>query len=310
MRLSLSTNWCNRRIDDGAAIAELALSLGFEELELGFHTTQAQVAGFEAMLDRIPVGSVHAFCPVPLSAPQGYPELYSLASFDEEARRMARLMIRRNVDFAAEMGADTVVLHAGRVDFGRLFDRIDTQSLRSALKSAGGRTDDAKYRRLFVRASKRRRSRGNRLLDVFATELDSLIPDLQRTGVTLALENMPYYEGFPDDDELMRLLDRFRGAPVAGWFDTGHARVRESHGWERIGFVDPASCARSFYAGMHLNDVTDFDDDHFAPGDGKVDFAALKDFARNVRHVVFEPSQSVTEERLRRGIEHIRTLWQ
>ena len=41
----------------------------------------------------------------------------------------------------------------------------------------------------------------------------------------------------------------------------------------------------------------------------KVDFAALKDFAANVRHVVFEPSQLVEEERLRAGIAHIRSLW-
>ena len=74
MRLSLSTNWCNRRIDDGRAIADKALELGFEELELGFHTNIRQVEGFRARLGQIPVGSVHAFCPVPLSAPQGYPE--------------------------------------------------------------------------------------------------------------------------------------------------------------------------------------------------------------------------------------------
>ena len=71
MRLSLSTNWCNRRIDDGRAIADKALELGFEELELGFHTNIRQVEGFRARLGQIPVGSVHAFCPVPLSAPQG-----------------------------------------------------------------------------------------------------------------------------------------------------------------------------------------------------------------------------------------------
>ena len=91
MKFSLSTNWCNQRLNDGEAIAEKALSLGFEELELGYNTTPEQVPGFRKMLDRIPVGSVHAFCPVPLSAPQGYPELYQLASLDEEARKMAVL---------------------------------------------------------------------------------------------------------------------------------------------------------------------------------------------------------------------------
>ena len=114
MKLSLSTNWCNRRLETGEAIAEKALELGFEELELGFHTTLAQVPGFKKMLSRIPVGSVHAFCPVPLSAPQGYPELYTLASLDEDARGLARFHVKKNIAFAAEMGADTVVLHARR----------------------------------------------------------------------------------------------------------------------------------------------------------------------------------------------------
>ena len=80
MRLSLSTNWCNRRMESGEEIADKAMELGFQELELGYHTTLFQVKGFKARLDQIPVGSIHAFCPVPISAPQGYPELYSLAS--------------------------------------------------------------------------------------------------------------------------------------------------------------------------------------------------------------------------------------
>ena len=89
MKLALSTNWCNRELDDGAAIAEKALSLGFDELELGFHTTPRQVEGFMRMRARIPVGSIHAFCPVPISAPQGHPELYALASFDADQRALA-----------------------------------------------------------------------------------------------------------------------------------------------------------------------------------------------------------------------------
>ena len=39
MKLSLSTNWCNRRIESGEEIADKAMELGFTELELGYHTT-------------------------------------------------------------------------------------------------------------------------------------------------------------------------------------------------------------------------------------------------------------------------------
>ena len=310
MKLSLSTNWCNRRIDDGREIAEKALELGFEELELGFHTTAQQVAGFKAMLGRIPVGSVHAFCPVPLSAPHGYPELYQLATLDDEGRKMAVLQVTRNIDFAAEMGAATVVLHAGRVAFDRIFDRIDSGTLRDVLKENKGDVKSAPYVKLLARASKRRVKRGERLLEAFMKTLSDLAPRLVEKGVTLALENLPYYEGFPAEWELPKIVSEFKGAPIRGWFDTGHDRVREMHGWRgEVKISELGEYARTFFAGMHLNDVEDFNDDHFAPGDGKVDFAALKEFAENVRHVVFEPSQEVSEESLRRSIAHIRSLW-
>ncbi len=310
MRLSLSTNWCNRRIDDGREIAEKALELGFDELELGFHTTARQVAGFKAMLDKIPVGSVHAFCPVPLSAPQGYPELYQLATLDEEGRRMAVLQVTRNIDFAAEIGADTVVLHAGRVAFDRMFDRIDSGTLRGVLKANKADVGSAAYAKILSRAAKRRVKRGKKLLGVFLETLLDLVPRLVERGVTLALENLPYFEGFPAEWELPEIVAALKGAPVRGWFDTGHDRVREMHGW-RFGtnIIDQAEYARTFFAGMHLNDVEDFNDDHFAPGDGKVDFAALGAFAANVRHVVFEPSQEVSEDSLRRSVSYVRALW-
>ncbi len=308
MKLSLSTNWCNRRLASGEEIADAALALGFEELELGYHTTLAQVAGFKARRDEIPVGSVHAFCPVPVSAPQGYPELYSLASLNADARALARIHVVRNVEFAAEMGADAVVLHAGRVAFSGLFRVLDSSVLRRILAANGNDTAAKPYRRTLAKAKELRLKHGQRHLDVFKREIDALIPVLEKNGVTLALENLPYYEGFPCEEELAALCAAFASAPLRGWFDTGHDRVRRMYRWHE-GATPSAEEARHF-AGMHLNDVVDFTDDHFEPGGGKVDFAALRDFAANVKHVVFEPSASVSEEDLRAGVALIRNLWE
>jgi len=283
VRLSLSTNWCNQRIASGEEIADLALSFGFAELELGYHTTPQQAQGFKARLDAIPVGSVHAFCPVPISAPQGYPELYALASFDAEDRKMAQLQVRRTAAFAADMGAQTVVLHAGRVLCDTWFSR---------------------------NRPKKRRKAGLKMLEVFKAELSALVPELERLGVTLALENLPYYEGFPDETEMATILKEFEGAPVKAWFDTGHHRVRESNGWvEEVESAPPLPLPPPSYAGMHLNDVVDIHDDHLAPGFGKVDFAALKPLAETVRHVVFEPNAEVSETALKNGIAYIHRLW-
>lgn len=305
VKLSLSTNWCNRALVRGDEIAERALSLGFAELELGYRTQEASIAGFRAMAKRIPIGTVHAFAPVPISAPQGYPELYSLADFDAGARDLARVHVTRNLEFASEMGADTLVLHAGRVRLDGLLSRLDSGRLGELLEAAGGDTLDRTYMRAMSRARQVREKRGAKLLGIFTREVERLLPVLEKTGVTLALENMPYYEGFPDDAELDELLETFAGAPLRGWYDTGHRRVCECRGWVARGRHPDASR----YAGMHLNDVRDIHDDHFAPGDGRVDFAALRPFAEKVRHVVFEPSEDVSEESLRRGVAHIRALW-
>ena len=273
MRFSLSTNWCNGRFDNGEAIAEEALSLGFEELELGYNTTPEQVPGFKKMLDRIPVGSVHAFCPVPLSAPCGYPELYQLASFDDEGRKIAHIHVKRNIEFTASIGADTLVLHAGRVMCGGF------------LKS---------------RDMKRRVKRGEKMVEVFKRELEALVPILEENKVTLGLENLPYLEGFPAEWEIGELT----GDWVKPWFDTGHDRVRECRGWTE------ASKRPAAPVGMHINDVIDKNDDHLAPGmGGKVDFAALKDMALSARHVVFEPNANVSYDDLKKGLGIIKELW-
>lgn len=307
MKIALSTNWCNTRLESGEAIADEALSLGFDALELGFRTTQEQVAGFKARLDEMPVGSVHAFCPVPISAPSGHPELFTLASFDPGARALARAHVAKNVRFAAEMGADAAVLHAGRVAFSGLFRLNDSERLRATLKKCGDDVDAKPYRRLLARAKALRGERGARLLDRFKGELSLLVPVLEENRVTLALENLPYYEGFPDEVEMCSLLDEFKGAPVKAWFDTGHDRVRYMHGW-----IEKPSCLdgrEGAFAGMHLNDVRDYFDDHLPPGMGKVDFAALRPLAESVAHVVMEPSASVSREDLAKGLAHVRGVW-
>ena len=279
---ALSTNWCARRLASGEAIVDEALSLGFASLELGYHTTLEQVAGFKRRLSEMPVGSVHAFAPVPLSAPRGYPELYALASFDEEARKMAKFQILKNVAFAADMGADTLVLHMGRVPARTLFTR---QSVR------------------------RRLSRGKKMLDIARRELEALSPDLEKHRVTLALENLPAFEAFPCETEITELLSA-EFPFVRAWFDTGHDRVRERQGWKK-NLNAPAldTWALPFLAGMHINDVLDKTDDHLPPGQGRVDFTALRPLAEKSPHIVFEPNESVSREDLAKGIAFLANVW-
>ena len=293
MRFSLSTNWCNRRIESGEEIADKAAELGFDGLELGFHTTFQQVEGFMSRLDRMPVLSVHAFCPVPISAPQGYPELYQLASFDEEMRKMAQLMIRRNIAFAAEMGATALVLHAGRVARESVLSMLLPDRFAKRIRE------------------KNRVVRGRKMVDVLKKELDLLIPELQKHRVKLGLENMPYPEGFPDLSEIGSVA----GDWVRPWFDTGHWYAMEKLGGCEVGKSESsgASISQPFDSstfrplGFHLND-SNGGDDHLAPGDGKIDFSAMKTVMEKAEHLVLEPNASVSEDRLKSALERLRSI--
>ncbi|MGN0845909.1 MAG: sugar phosphate isomerase/epimerase family protein [Kiritimatiellia bacterium] len=310
MRFALSTNWNNQRLDDGAAIADEALALGFDALELGFHTMPEQLPGIRSRLDRLPVDSVHAYCPVPIGAPSGHPELHQLAHPDETERALARLLMRKTIACAAELGAKVVVTHAGYVDLDGLFVNCGADVLRQLLRDKDGKADVSRpiYRKYLAKALRRRAKRGRKLLEAFKRSLDELLPDLEAAHVTLALENLPRLEGFPNADEGEQLMKDYAGAPVRLWLDTGHARVRECHQWSAP-LTEIAERVAPYVCGMHLNDVRDFHDDHRQPGWGGVDFGALKSLANRDVLRVFEPHVPVSFDELKDSLERIRALW-
>ena len=310
MRFALSTNWNNDRLNDGAAIADEALAIGFDALELGFRTQPEQIPGFKSRLDQIPVDSIHAYCPVPLGAPSGHPELHRLASRDPDERALARILLKKTLACAQDLGAKVVVTHAGYVDLDGWIVNLDSEVLRKLLTLKDGKEDADRpvYKKYLAKALKRRRKRGRKLLDIFRKELDILLPDFQKAGATLALENLPRLEGFPNAEEAEALMKDYADAPVRLWFDTGHARVRECHKWSE-GAAAIATRVADHVCGMHLNDVKDFHDDHRQPGWGKVDFAALAPLARRDILRVFEPHAPVTADELKASLAAIRITW-
>lgn len=311
MKFALSTNWCNRKYDSGEEIADKALELGFKALELGFRTTPEQLVGFSRRIDVMPVESVHAFCPVPISAPDGSPELYSLASFDENERAMARIHLLKTLDVASDLGANTIVLHAGRIPLSTYFAKNrNSQFLLDKLLVAKGDVKDGKYLKVLNAALKVRAKRAERLTDLFFKELDSILPNFEKKGIALALENLPFLEGYPNEKESLEIINKFKGSNLFAWFDTGHHRVREMHGWidEEAKLALDKLEELSLIRGMHLNDVKDYYDDHFAPGDGNVDFSALSNMIQKAKHVVFEPKSHVSEESIQKSLSHLTFL--
>ncbi len=308
MKIGISTNWNSKRHESGDAIVDEVLELGFEALELGYNLTEEQAKEIKVRKDNgdIAIDSVHCYCPVPIGAPHGYPELYLLASLDEDERVMARINIERTLDFTADMGAQVMVLHAGRIFLNTLFSKLNTYTLADAIAAEGG-NDGERYLRLLGKTVKRRRIRAQRYFDAFCLSLESMLPRFEALGVTLALENLPSIEAFPDMPEMLMLKERFDTPALGYWHDIGHGQVREFFGWERQ--VDVVETLLPFTAGTHIHDAQPLLDDHLPPGTGEVDFAQLKAYAADRIVKVFEPSQDVTPADLKKSLEYVRNAW-
>jgi len=309
MRVALSTNWNVRRHETGEALVDEILALGFDALELGYHTTEEVAAGVRARVraGAAAVDSVHAYCPVPIGAPHGYPELYLLASLDEDERAMAAILIGKTLAFAESMGARAVVLHAGRIFLKSFFGDLSTRTLADALDEEQA-LDGPRYRRLLAKALRRRASRVRKYYDGFCFSLDALLPKFEKAGVTLCLENLPSIEAFPDEREMVMLKQRFDTPALAYWHDMGHGQVRENLGWIRHG--EAARALLPLTRGVHIHDALPLLSDHLPPGKGMIDFEAFSFYGADAVLKVFEPAAEVTAEEVAAGLRQVRAAWE
>lgn len=311
MRFSISTNWCARRHTAGEALIDEVLELGFEAVELGYHTSEelAEGIGRRVAEGAVVVDSVHSYCPVPIGAPHGYPELYLLASLDENERAMAAILLERTMEFAVQMGAGAVVLHAGRVFLeSRWWGDLGTRRLaRTLMQECGGEVESREYQGLLARARKRRGKRMQRYFDYFCMALDGLLPKFERAGVNLCLENLPSIEAFPDVDEVGLLQERFAGSALRHWHDMGHGQVREYLGWDNNLAV--AERLLGVTRGIHIHDALPPMGDHLPPGRGGIDFAAFSFYGQEGIIRVFEPGSDISGEAVAESLRLLRRLW-
>jgi sugar phosphate isomerase/epimerase len=303
MHFALTTRWNAGRHDRGESMIEEIVELGFRHVELGYDTRLDLVPGVKAMVQdgTIQVGSLHNFCPVPVGAPRGHPELFCLASRDERERRLAVQHTSNTIRFAPEVGARVVVTHAGNVDMTRYSEKLCRLHERGQQFSKG-------YEKLRMKVMTKRDRKVRRHLDQLCRSLEELMPILAEAGARLAVENLPTWEAIPTETEMEELLGRFGTDHLAYWHDTGHGQVRQNLGFivhlrwlERLQFA---------LAGMHLHDTAPPAYDHLMPPRGKIDFDALKPIGQSDVLRVIEPSPYATKDDIRLGHRYLQTAWQ
>ncbi len=284
-------------------------ALGFGAVELGYFTRDVELEawGHACAAEGLTVSSVHAFCPMPLAMPQLGPEVYSLATPDRQEREAAIVAMRRTLACAVNFGAKAVVTHGGRVQLqtaGFLFGaRAYRSRLSASFRALGGRVDMA----LVDEERSLREDAAHHWVDALSFSLDALLPHFEEAGVTLAFENLPGIEAFPDPAELAFLRQRFPSPALGAWYDIGHGERKARVGdWP---VAETLQLTQAMTVGVHIHDVRGFEEDHCAPGEGQVDYEALRPLLEKPGLLrVFEPSPGVAPEALRDGLVYIRQL--
>lgn len=293
--IALSTAWGMKL---GAKTAhELVgplLRMGFEGMELDFRVTPQLLQELLPALKGggVKVVSLHNFCPVPDPLPhhKASGDAFNMASLDPEERREAIRWTCRTLEVAHELEAKAVVLHLGYMDLeGKRPHELYRQ----------GQWDDGKLKDyLHLRASK-----APPHLDAVLICLDRILRRAEELGVVVGIENRYYLHEFPFGEEIGRILQEFRGAPIGYWHDTGHAHVLEVLG--ALKGRELLERYASQLAGVHLHDANDLKD-HLPPGRGTLDFGEILRLLPEGTVTVMEIHPPATEEEIAEGLKMLK----
>ena len=302
MTFSLSTHWNAYRHTSGEKLVEEILGLGFTQIELGYDLNLGLVPGVLEMANTgaVTVTSVHNFCPVPVGAPAGHPELFPLCSRNKHVWDVAQRHTEQSIKFAAQVKARSLVVHAGRVPMSRL-----TMKLLSLCEN--GKRYDPKFDRVKDRLVLKRSKKVGPYLERLASTIEHLLPALEKHNICMAIENLPSWEAIPTETELEELLDRFDSPHVGYWHDIGHGQVRQN-----LGFISHLHCLGKLaprMRGMHIHDVADTARDHLMPPTGNIDFTRFRRFLRPDVALVLEPAPGTPQADILAGRKVLEEAW-
>ncbi len=276
--------------------------LGFEYAELSHGIRVSLVPGILEAVDAgdIKISSLHNFCPLPLGVMKASPNLYEFSTASELDRNLALKHTQKTLEFATRVKASLVVLHLGSIEMkdytGRLGDLLEHDG-----------KDSKKFQKLRDEALKVREAKKAGPFERMKALLKQIIPEAEKRGIKLGCENRQALEELPLDGDFESFLAEFQSPNVVYWHDTGHAQIKENLGvFQHAQFLESLAPR---LGGFHVHDVNFPERDHAAPGQGMIDFAALKPFVKPEHIKVFEFSPSLPALMAKDGVAHIKRIW-
>jgi sugar phosphate isomerase/epimerase len=106
---------------------------------------------------------------------------------------------------------------------------------------SNGKKDTPKFEKLCEEASRKREEKKERYVALAYEMLQRLIPEAEKNGVKLGIENREAIEEIPLENDLALFFLEFQQPCVVYWHDTGHAQIKAN-----LGFIDHAMHLESF----------------------------------------------------------------
>jgi len=297
--LGISTCWWDTRFIRADEIVSEILELGFEGVELEYRISNSLYQEIRPYLNKeLRVLSIHNFFPKPEIHPtaKGSGDFFLLSSTDKDERSRAVTYSIRTIEHANDLEAQAVVLHLGHVDMENTMERFRELHRNGEIHQDEGRAflDEQKT----LRETKRGKN-----LDAVLFSLERLNREAVRLGVFLGIENRYHFHEIPNFDEIGTILREFEGGRVRYWHDVGHAAVQEQLGISR--HKDLLDAYSGKMIGIHFHDAKGLDD-HFAPGQGEIDYGEITPFLKPTLIEILEIHPKVERNELLEGVQFIK----
>ncbi len=299
---AFSTCWNSDRHTDGRKMLLEIRELGFEYAELSHGIRVSLLQGiFDAVnAKEIKISSLHNFCPLPLGVNHAAPNIFQFSAPRFRERESAYRHTIRTIETAARVGAQVVVLHLGSVeipDYTRRLKRL----------ARAGKHKTEQYYELCSKALLEREEHKNAHLDYVFEMLHRIVEEAKKNGIKLGIENREGLEEIPFEPDFELFFREFNDSTVVYWHDTGHAQIKEN-----LGFIHHQihlEAMEKWLFGLHIHDVLFPDADHCPPGEGTVDFRALRKYVKPDCLKVFELSPNLTVEQVKKGVSYLKSIW-
>jgi len=268
--------------------------LGFAKIELNHQIDSAMLAGIN--LKQYAFSSIHEPCPADISMETLKQRDWLISSLDENHRQQGVASVRRSIDLANEIGAGTIVVHAGNVPADPGLEK----KLRVLFEAGENQTDE--FLALREEILKGRANQAEAHLESVKESLGELLEYAARFNICLGLENRYHYQDMPILDEMGILLDLAEPDRLGFIYDMGHAQALD-----RLGFFPHEEWLKKYSSriiGVHLHDVVGVTD-HFAPGLGEVDFDRVATYLPQKAFRTCEIKPSNTAEQIKKGLKFL-----